>query len=81
MTINTLSAIDCLIKDHGWESVMDGLMEMAASAPGERLDELEDLPDAAIAVNEGKEPFSSECAAAISVSAILARRRRPRTIG
>ena len=55
MTINTISAIECLVEDYGWESVMDGLMEMAATAPDERLDELKDLLDSAIAVNEGKE--------------------------
>ena len=35
-------------------SLRDGLMEMTATAPDERIDELEDLLDAAIAVNEGK---------------------------
>ena len=54
MTINAISAIECLVEDYGWESVMDGLMELAATAPDERLDELEDLLDAAISVNEGK---------------------------
>ena len=54
MTINTISTIECLVEDYGWESVMDGLMEMAVTTPDERLDELEDLLDAAIAVNEGK---------------------------
>ena len=54
MTINRISAIECLVEDYGWESVMDGLMEMAAAAPDERLDELADLLDAAISVNEGK---------------------------
>ena len=54
MTINTISAIECLVEDYGWESVIDGLMEMAAAAPDERLDELQDLLDAAISVNEGK---------------------------
>ena len=42
------------LEDFGWESVMGGLMELAVTAPDERLDELEDLLDAAIAVNEGK---------------------------
>ena len=55
MTINTISVIECLVEDYGWESVMDNLMEMAATAPDERLDELKDLLDSAIAVNEGKE--------------------------
>jgi len=54
MTINTISAIECLVEDYGWESVMDSLMEMAATAPDERLDELETLLNAAISVNEGK---------------------------
>ncbi len=54
MTINTILDIECLVEDYGWESVMDGLMEMVATAPEERLGELEDLLDAAIAVNEGK---------------------------
>ena len=54
MTINTISAIECLVEDYGWESVIDGLMEMAARAPDDRLDELADLLDAAIAVNEDK---------------------------
>ena len=54
MTINPISAIECLVDDYGWEFVIDGLMEMAAIASDERLDELSDLLDAAIAVNEGK---------------------------
>ena len=54
MTINTISAIECLVEDYGWESVIDGLLEMAAAAPDERLDELQDLLDAAISVKEGK---------------------------
>ena len=54
MTINTISAIECLVEDYGWESVMDGLVAMAAAAPNERLGKLEDLLDAAIAVNGGK---------------------------
>ena len=54
MTINPISAIECLVEDYGWDSVIDGLTEMAATAPNERLDELEILLDAAISVNEGK---------------------------
>ncbi len=54
MTINHISAIECLVEDCGWESVMEGLMEQAVKAPHERLDELADLLDATIAVNEGK---------------------------
>ena len=54
MAINTILTIECLVEDYGWESVMDSLMEMAATAPDDRLDELQDLLDAAIAVNEGK---------------------------
>ena len=54
MTINPISAIECLVDDYGWEFVTDGLMEMAATASDERLDELSDLLDAAIAVNEAR---------------------------
>ena len=54
MTINPISAIECLVENYGWEFVIDGLMEMAAIASDERLDELSDLLDAAIAVNEGR---------------------------
>jgi len=54
MAINTILDIECLVEDYGWESVMDSLMEMVATAPDDRLDELQDLLDAAIAVNEGK---------------------------
>ena len=54
MTINPISAIECLVVVYGWEFDIDGLMEMAATASDERLDELSDLLDAAIAVNEGK---------------------------
>ena len=54
MTINPISAIECIVDDYGWEFVIDGLMEMAATASDERLDELSDLLDAAIAVNGGK---------------------------
>ena len=43
MTINPISAIECLVDDYGWEFVIDGLMEMAATASDERLDELSDL--------------------------------------
>ena len=54
MTINTISAIECLVEDYGWDSVVDSLMEMAATAPDERLNELLDLLDAFFAVNEKK---------------------------
>ena len=54
MTINPISAIECLVENYGWEFAIDGLIEMAAIASDERLDELSDLLDAAIAVNEGK---------------------------
>ena len=54
MTINHISAIECLVEDYGWESVMDSLMELTARAPDERLGELQDLLDAAISANEGK---------------------------
>ena len=51
-----------LLEAHGYDtlqsvdgkSVINGLMKLAATAPDERLDELENLLDAAIAVNEGK---------------------------
>ena len=54
MIINPISAIECLVEDYGWKFVIDDLMKMAATASDERLDELSDLLDAAIAVNEGK---------------------------
>ena len=54
MTINGISAIECLVEDYGWKSVIDGLVEIAATAPDKRLDELQDLLDAAISVNEEK---------------------------
>ena len=50
--MNTIHVIECLVEDHGWEAVIETLMEMAASE--ERLEEVEALLDAAIAVNEGK---------------------------
>jgi hypothetical protein len=53
MTLNTISAIECLVEDHGWEAVIDQLLVEAATAPEERLAEIEELLDAAIAVNEG----------------------------
>ncbi len=54
MPINTISAIECLVEDYGWESVMDVIMKLVVTVPDERLDELQSLLDAAIAVNEGK---------------------------
>ncbi len=50
--MNKIHVIECLVEDHGWEAVIDTLMEMAKSA--EQLDEVEALLDAAIAVNEGR---------------------------
>ncbi len=47
--MNTIHVIECLVEDYGWDAVMDVLMEMAESDEG-----LEELLDAAIAVNEGK---------------------------
>ncbi len=52
MTYNAISAIECLVEDFGWDAVMDVLMKEAAS--DERLNEVEELLDAAITVNEGK---------------------------
>ena len=54
MTINAISAVECLVEDYGWDAVLDALMDMAATAPDERLEEVDELLDAAIAVNEGK---------------------------
>ena len=54
MTINAISAVECLVEDYGWDAVLDALMDMAATAPDERLEEADELLDAAIAVNEGK---------------------------
>ncbi len=50
--MNKIHVIECLVEDHGWEAVMDMLMEMAKS--DERLEEVDALLDAAIAVNEGR---------------------------
>ena len=47
--MNTIHIIECLVEDYGWDAVMDALMEMAESD-----EDLEELLDAAIAVNEGK---------------------------
>jgi len=54
MTYNAISTIECLVEDFGWDAVMDVLMKEAAMAPDERLNKVEELLDAAIAVNEGK---------------------------
>ena len=51
---NAISTIECLVEDFGWDAVMDVLMKEAAMAPDERLNKVEELLDAAIAVNEGK---------------------------
>ena len=50
--MNKIHVIECLVEDHGWDAVIDMLMEMAAS--DERLEEVDALLDAAITVNEGK---------------------------
>ena len=50
--MTTTHVIECLVEDHGWDAVMDVLMEMAGSNEG--LEEVQELIDAAIAVNEGK---------------------------
>ncbi len=47
----TYNAIECLVEDFGWDAVMDVLMKEAATASDERLNEVEELLDAAI---EGK---------------------------
>ncbi len=54
MTYNAILIIECLVEDFGWDAVMDELMKEAATASDERLDEVEELLDAAITVNEGK---------------------------
>ncbi len=54
MTYNAILTIECLVEDFGWDAVMDELMKEAETASDERLDEVEELLDAAIAVNEGK---------------------------
>ena len=54
MTYNAILAIECLVEDFGWDAVMDVLMKEAATASDERLNEVEELLDAAITVNEGK---------------------------
>ena len=58
MTYNAITAIECLVEDYGWDAVIDQLMEEAASAPDERLAEIDELLDAAITVNEGKGQLS-----------------------
>ena len=54
MTYNAITAIECLVEDCGWDAVIDLLMEEAATAPDERLAEIEGLLDAAMTVNDGK---------------------------
>ncbi len=54
MTFNAILAVELLVEDYGWDAVMDMLMAEAVGAPDERLEEVEELLDAAIAVNEGK---------------------------
>ena len=54
MPYNAILIIECLVEDFGWDAVMDELMKEAATASDERLDEVEELLDAAITVNEGK---------------------------
>ena len=50
--MNTIHVIECLVEDHGWQAVIDTLTDMAVS--NERLEEVDALLDAAIAVNEGR---------------------------
>ena len=55
--MNTIHVIECLVEDYGWDAVMDVLMEIAESDEGledEGLEDVQELLDAAIAVNEGK---------------------------
>ncbi len=54
MTYNAILVIECLVEDFGWDAVMDELIREAETASDEHLDEVEELLDAAIAVNEGK---------------------------
>ena len=49
---NAILTIECLVEDFGWDAVMDVLIKEAAS--DEHLNKVEELLDAAIAVNEGK---------------------------
>ncbi len=54
MTYNAILAIECLVEDFGWDAVIDVLMEEAATATDERLNEVEEPLDAAITVNEAR---------------------------
>ncbi len=54
MTYNAILAIECLVEDFGWDAVIAHLVKEATTASDERLDEVEELLDAAITVNEGK---------------------------
>ncbi len=54
MTYNAITAIECLVEDYGWDAVLEQLMDEAATAPDERLAEIEELLEAAITVNESK---------------------------
>ena len=54
MTYNAILVIECLVEDYGWDAVMDELMEEAATASYEHLNEVKEHLDAAITVNEGK---------------------------
>ncbi len=58
MTYNAINTIECLVEDYGWDAVIDQLMEEAATAPDERLAEIDELLEAAITVNEGKGQLS-----------------------
>ena len=51
---NAILAIECLVEDFGWDAVIAHLVKEATTASDERLDEVEELLDAAITVNEGK---------------------------
>lgn len=64
--INPIHTIECLVDDYGWDAVMDELMVMAATAPEVDLDEVQELLDAAIAVNEGEGSYLIAEAGAIT---------------
>ena len=58
MTYNAILIIECLVEDFGWDAVVDVLMNEAATASDERVNEVGELLDAAITVNEGKGQLS-----------------------
>jgi len=54
MSYNAITIVETLVEDHGWDVVVDVLMELAVDAPDEDLAELEELFEAAMTVNEGR---------------------------